>query len=171
MRLSLLIAMLVACQNKSMYSGTLADVINSYRMDNGLPSIAISPSLTVVAELHAADLYENRPNVGKCNMHSWSDQGEWSDCCYTDDHAEASCMWSKPSELSDYQSNGYEISAMSSAISPNTSLDIWRKSEPHHNVILNLDIWSDKSWLAIGGAIVGDYGVVWFGEEEDSLSE
>ena len=70
------------------YSGDLANVINQYRRDRGLPEIPVSPSLTRVAELHVADLAAHPRDRG-CNLHSWSEHGAWSACCYTDDLAQA----------------------------------------------------------------------------------
>lgn len=154
------------------YEGNLAEVINQYRIEKGLNKILISPSLTIVAEAHVKDLANNQPDKGNCNMHSWSDKGTWSACCYTDDHSEASCMWNKPSELTSYQGNGYEIAAWYSGdISANRALSQWQGSQGHHNVILNKDNWNDNEWKAIGAAIYKGYAVVWFGEEEDVLSE
>ena len=62
-----------------------------------------------VAEAHVQDLSYNQPVGGQCNMHSWSDRGSWSGCCYTDDHAASQCMWDKPRELTRYPGNGFEI--------------------------------------------------------------
>jgi hypothetical protein len=33
--------------------------------------------------------------------------------------------------------------------------------------MLNLGVWSEHPFKAIGVAIVGNYAVAWFGEEED----
>lgn len=52
---------------------------------------------------------------GECNLHSWSNNGYglWNGCCYTSNHAAASCMWDKPREISGgiFTGNGYENSA------------------------------------------------------------
>lgn len=146
-------------------SGDLASIINQYRVSQGLTAIPISPSLTFVAEEHVKDLANNQPAQGNCNMHSWSDKGNWSACCYTDDHAQAQCMWDKPREMTDYTGNGYEISAWSSGdITENQALEIWKASSGHHNVIINEGVWSNIEWNAIGAAIYKGYAVVWFGE-------
>jgi hypothetical protein len=87
----------------------LYDLIMDYRKGKGLPSIPFSCSLTKVAQAHVKDLHLNKPDQNTCNMHSWSSKGSWSSCCYTDDHAEAECMWDKPREMTDYEGNGYEI--------------------------------------------------------------
>ena len=148
---------------------SLATVINKYRASKGLPVIPVSPSLTKVARVHAADL-EKHQFQGRCNMHSWSDDGNWTDCCYTSDHAKAQCMWDKPKEITNgkYKGNGYEISAMySGRITPQYALTIWQASTGHHNVILSKDIWAKRKWNAMGAAISAHYAVVWFGNEVD----
>lgn len=148
----------------------LADVINQYRVEKGLPRIPVSYSLTMVAEAHVNDLEKNNPAYGSCNLHSWSNQGNWSSCCYTSDHAQAQCMWNKPKEISNglYASNGYEISAMG-GVTPQDALEIWKGSPAHHDVILNKNIWLNFQWNAIGAAMSGRYSVVWFGTEADSV--
>ena len=74
----------------------LYDMINEYREQFDLLKTPISRSLTYVAQVHVWDLNVNKPNSkSSCNMHSWSDKGTWSACCYTSDHAKASGMWDK----------------------------------------------------------------------------
>lgn len=68
----------------------LYELIMEYRAANGLNSIPLSPKLTRVAQLHAKDLAEHYdPKSGQCNLHSWSKNGKWTACCYTDDHKQA----------------------------------------------------------------------------------
>ncbi|RDV36763.1 hypothetical protein DV096_16890 [Bradymonadaceae bacterium TMQ3] len=145
----------------------LYELIMAYRVENGLPEIPLSPSLSAVADAHVADLNEHPETTdGECNLHSWSDQGSWTACCYTPDHAEASCMWDKPRELSDYPGNGYEISAMSTSMTPESALLLWQESPDHNAVLLNEDDWS-TAWGAIGVGIAGQYAHIWFGHEAD----
>lgn len=146
----------------------LYDLIMKYRADNKLPSIPFSKSLSYVAHQHAWDLEVNQPTGGSCNMHSWSDKGKWTSCCYTADHKQAKCMWTKPQELTTYPGYGFEISCGGSAtLSPVDALECWKSSEHHNNVILNKDIWKDYVWKSIGISINGRYAVVWFGKEDD----
>ncbi len=85
----------------------------------------------------------NQPDQGSCNMHSWSDKGPWTGCCYTEDHENASCIWSKPEELTDYDSYGYEIAYYSSwAVDEHrdmakAALEGWKGSPGHNRMILN----------------------------------
>jgi hypothetical protein len=126
--------------------------------------------LTTVAETHASDLAENYVRSDVCNLHSWSDKGNWTPFCYTADHANAQLMWNKPRELTSYPGNGYEIAVYKSdTITAIEALELWKNSEEHLNLILNRGIWKDLKWNAIGGAINKGYAVVWFGEEVDPI--
>ena len=151
----------------------LYSLIMHYRKSNNLNNIPLSPSLTYVAQLHAKDLALDIPLKGKCNAHSWSDQGEWSPCCYTADHKNANCMWNKPAELTDYNYPGYEIAArlltkdQTFKITAKEALDGWKKSSGHRQVILNASKWKSKKWQAIGIGIYNGAACVWFGEETD----
>lgn len=146
---------------------SLHRLINEYRSASGLPAIPLSKSLTVVAQIHAQDLDTNPPE-GSCNMHSWSDSGSWTSCCYTPDHAQAACMWNKPRELTNYSGVGYEISYMHSwAATPSEALAGWKSSSGHNSVIMNLGTWASINWRSVGVGIFGNYAVVWFGEETD----
>jgi len=148
----------------------LYDLIMQYRKSKKLKAIPLSAALTKVAQAHVRDLSENYDvsDGNPCNPHSWSDKGVWSACCYTNDHKQASCMWSKPKEISGYAGNGYEIAYYSSAgATAFEGLEGWKKSPGHNPVIVNLGTWKDTEWKAIGVGIYGEYGVVWFGEVED----
>lgn len=148
----------------------LADALNDYRERSGLPRIPVSTQLTRVAAAHAADLEANYRKSERCNMHSWSPRGDWTSCCYTEDHAQKECMWNKPREISNgaYTGVGYEIVAWhSEPIDPARALEIWKGSPHHHAMIRNLAQWSDNTWLAMGAAQSEHYAVVWFGEETD----
>ncbi len=152
----------------------LARLVNAYRNTTGLPDVPISKSLTHVAQAHVLDLHDNEPDSGTdnrgeaCNMHSWSDQGEWSPVCYTSDHANAAGMWSKPREITGniYTGNGYEISyGFSGQADPSGALDAWQNSPGHNGVIIEQDGWGP--WQAMGVAVYEHHAVVWFGEEVD----
>lgn len=150
----------------------LYDLIMQYRKSKKLKSIPISARLSKVAQAHVRDLAENYEYQDDpvCNPHSWSNKGEWSSCCYTNDHKEAQCMWSKPKEIAGYEGNGYEIAYYSSAgANAIEGLEGWKKSPGHNPVIVNLGTWSKVEWQAIGIGIYKEYGVVWFGEVADEL--
>lgn len=151
----------------------LYELIMEYRKSKKLKPIPFSAKLTKVAQAHVHDLMENYDyaNKGECNPHSWSDKGSWSGCCYTADHAKASCMWDKPKEIADYSGNGFEIAYYSSGgANALEGIDGWKKSPGHNPLLINSGTWSKIEWKAIGMGIYGQYGVVWFsdGEEESS---
>lgn len=156
----------VSAEEKKLY-----DLLIEYRKEKNLESIPLSAKLTQVAQIHAKDLAENhKPFDEKCNLHSWSNKGKWNSCCYTDDHKEANCMWNKPREIAGYESNGYEISYYDGAgATAQEGLEGWKESQGHNQVILNEGIWKNIKWNAIGIGIYKEYGVVWFGELQDSV--
>jgi len=144
-------------------------MVNAQRAQAGLPPVPFSRSLTRVAELHVRDLQAHRPS-GSCNMHSWSAAGPWTPCCYTGDHAQARCMWSKPAEITGgkYRGHGFEISSWGSGrVTPEVALDGWRRSSAHFAVIMNQGIWASSTWRAMGVGLSENYAVVWFGTEAD----
>jgi hypothetical protein len=149
----------------------LCELVNEYRMENGLPRVPISVALMTVAEAHVGDLAAH-PEL--CNMHSWSDTPPWSGCCF--DFDQGSCMWDKPREITaawganQYTGNGYEDST--SATTPEGALDSWKGSKPHNDVILNQDIWENYApWPAMGCAVNDHYSVLWMGDAADPQPE
>lgn len=152
-------------------------LINKYRVQKGLPVVTLSASLSYVAQTHARDQEENFKDGNRCNMHSWSNKGKWSACCYTSDHKKAKCMWDKPRELTNYKSDGFEISFYSTynydspADFARDILDGWKKSPGHNNMIINKSIWRDMDWQVIGIGVYGEYANVWFGNAKDNAGE
>lgn len=155
----------------------LFKLINEYRVEKGLPEVTLSSSLSFVARTHAKDQTENFKEGKRCNMHSWSNKGKWSACCYTPDHKKAKCMWDKPRELTNYQGDGFEISFFSTydysspADFAKDILNGWKKSPGHNDVIMNKKIWKNMKWKAIGIGIYGEYANVWFGSVKDNAGE
>lgn len=154
---------------------TLCDLVNEYRVEEGLAPIPISVALMTVAETHVKDLNDNPGTLtGNCNMHSWSDSNPslYSGCCYTPDHAQAQCMWDKPTQITAswganrYQQSGLEISASTS--NPASALNLWKGSSAHNAVILNQGQWASYApWPAMGCGAQGGYAHVWFGPAAD----
>lgn len=153
----------------------LYKMINAYRQSKGLTHIPLSKSLTYVAQQHCNDLVNNKPDLkGNCNPHSWSRTKKWVACCYTSDHKNAACAWSKPKELTNYQGRGYEIACGSSdpiysdyVMTPKYALASWKKSPGHNALIVNSDIWKNHKWRAIGIGIYKGFAMVWFGKDKD----
>jgi uncharacterized protein YkwD len=149
----------------------LYDLIMEYRSSKNLEAIALSESLTIVAQTHARDLSENYKfdPSNRCNPHSWSTKGKWTSCCYTNDHKKASCMWLKPKEIAGYDGNGFEIAYYSSiGANAQEGIDGWKISPGHNPLLINLGSWEKVKWQAIGIGIYKEYGLVWFGEVADS---
>lgn len=145
----------------------LYQLIMAYRKEMGRSTIPLSSALTFVAQTHVKDLVHHNAETSNCNMHSWSSSGSWTPCCYTANHANAACMWSKPKELTSYNGNGYEISYHASGtVTASEALARWKRSPGHNAVIINTGIWKEK-WRAIGVGIYQGYAVVWFGNEID----
>jgi len=146
----------------------LIESVRSYRASQNLPEVPLSGALTEVAQAHVRDLADEAPHeASRCNLHSWSDDGSWSPCCYTDDHANASCMWDKPAELTDYDSAGYEI-AYQGPSDAELIIAQWKASPGHNAVMVNRGQWTNFTWQAMGVGIVDDFAVIWFGREEDA---
>lgn len=146
-------------------------LVNQYRQSRGLATVPASKSLTRVAQLHARDL-EAHPPRPPCNMHSWSQDGPWSSCCYTPNHAQARCMWHKPQQLTPYQSEGYEIAAWyqgprGEGIQAREALKLLSESPGHNAVMLNQGQWQKHPWLSTGVGVSGRYAVIWYGAERD----
>lgn len=146
----------------------LFSLINNYRREKSLDAIPMSKSLCFVARLHVNDLFHNRPDVGDCNLHSWSDKGTWTECCYGRDPSNSSCMTSKPYELTSYAGKGYEVAFWESLDAiPEIVLDLWISSKASNDLILNRDTWLDKPWKAMGVGMYKGYAVAWFGDVLD----
>ena len=159
----------VSAEEKKLY-----ELIMDYRKSKKLKSIPFSSKLTLVAQTHVRDLMDNYDYAtrGECNPHSWSDKGQWTSCCYTADHAKASCMWDKPREISGYQGDGFEIAYYSSGgANAVEGLEGWKKSPGHNPLLINSGTWSKIEWKAIGIGIYGQYGVVWFSNGEEDTSK
>lgn len=152
----------------------LAYEINRYRVSRKLNSIPLSTSLTRVAQLHVRDLAENYKPGKSCNLHSWSQSPQWTSCCYTPNHAKASCMWDKPRELTSYKGTGYEIAYYCSYNYRSDDEFIedvmkgWKSSAGHHALIINEGEWKTAEWKAMGVGVYNGFAVIWFGEETDT---
>ncbi len=146
----------------------LYNLINKFRIEHEKEIIPISKSLTYVAKTHINDLKNNHPDTSVCNLHSWSDKGNWTACCHNKYLPKTECMLNKPRELTDYKSNGYELTYWDSEVaSPDSIMDLWTSVETSKNMILGFDKWKSYKWEAIGVATSGKYALVWFGTKDD----
>jgi uncharacterized protein YkwD len=155
----------------------LAILINKYRAEYRLSPIPLSASLSEVARIHCQDLATSDAYQGNCNLHSWSDKGKWSSCCYTPDHKHAACMWNKPRELTSYPGDGFEIAYFTTATYEPAGklaeeiLKAWKGSPLHNEIIINQGKWRSENWKAMGVGIWNGYATVWFGREDDPAGE
>jgi uncharacterized protein YkwD len=156
----------------------LANAINQYRQQNGLKPIPISKSLSKVADTHVKDLATATPMAAQCNDHSWTNRGSWTPCCYTADHAQAKCMWYKPSEITPFKGTGFEISiGQPGEHKPGLVLDakqaitFWSSSPVHNDVMLNKGQWASMTWKAMGAGIVDSHASAWFSDQTDTVTE
>lgn len=150
-------------------------LINTHRQQNGLPALQPSVNLAFVARTHAIDIIENNPDVNGGNMHSWSNKGKWKPVVYTDDHKQAQLMWSKPSEISNYKFNGFEIShgfsksaRKTMSVNPVDAVNGWKKSEGHNNVMIQRGAFQNTAMKAMGVGVYKGYACVWFGQQVDT---
>ncbi|MDP2423742.1 MAG: SPOR domain-containing protein [Bacteroidales bacterium] len=145
-------------------------LINVYRQEHGLGIIPLSRSLSYVAYVHLRDLQNNRPDFSGCNLHSWSNKGTWTPCCYAKDPKRQECMKNKPGELTGYKGDAQEIIMWENKSStPQGALDQWSSLEPTNDLLVKQRRWADKNWQAMGVALYEGYASVWFGETADKV--
>lgn len=156
----------------------MADLVNDYRAQNGLPPVRLSKALTAVAQWHTLDTEHAHDVSGvwgsdsSCSIHSWYGVpgSSYRKCCYTADHAKAACMWNKPKELSGgaYTGAGFENAAVGYS-SVKAAVEGWKSSSGHNRVILNKGTWADTHWKAMGvgvDPVLRSY-YLWFGQDAD----
>ncbi len=150
----------------------LYELIMKYRKQKGLPRIPLSNALTNVAQVHVRDLSGQYTfNSASCNLHSWSTKGNWTACCYDEQHSKAECMWNKPREISGFNADGFEIAYGSGnekfVIDAEKALNTWKESKGHNMVIINKGTWKDFGWKSIGVGVYKNYACVWFATVPD----
>lgn len=145
----------------------LFKLINDVRESNNLKPISLSASLCYVAATHISDLIKHHPDTSLCNLHSWSDKGAWTSCCYQAYIPIQECMWNKPKELTPYKYRGYELAFWQNrSLTAEEILVGWMDIPEASNMILNMGKWTNE-WRAMGVGIEGTYAVVWFGRAVD----
>jgi hypothetical protein len=140
----------------------LAFLINEYRAQHGLPAIAFSPALSLVANRHVRDM--------ALNLHRPTH--DWSNCPMSQSWE---CMWNAPQVLGTrYPGNGYENAFAGRAdadIDVAQILRTWKEegeaTRPHNDLILGRGMWKDSTWQALGIGIYQGYAVMWVGREVD----
>lgn len=150
----------VNAQEKELYK-----IVNDYRAKNNLPPVALSNSLSVVANRHLLDLINNIKSLSH----------GWSNCPYdVKNQSTWNCLFESPKRLNvGYSGNGYEnlYRNLNGAATPALALEAWKKSEMHNSLILNLNAWKDTKFDAFGIAISGNYAALWFGSSGEFQRE
>ena len=155
----------------------LYQMVNEYRIAQGLSSIPSSPSLQLVANRHIRDLAENHHLLSQRGLH-WIHG--WSNCPYDAENPQTfSCMWEAPKRLrTPYPGMGFEIFCgdldvkyRDFVMTANYAFNTWKKSRLHREVILNQGTWKRYSWKAMGVGIYKGFAAIWFGTEPDPLSK
>ena len=146
----------------------LVDMINEHRASLKLKKIALSPSMSAVAALHAKDLADNKPNDKGKSLHCWSNDSRWTGGSY-DPKAKDTwpIMWDKPKEITGYSGYGFEVAA-AKVRDMKEALKLWKSSRTHYDVILNRGTWADPrwQWKALGAVFYKGYACAWFGDRE-----
>ncbi len=146
----------------------LYNLVNKVRIENEEDIIPLSRDLTYIAKLHVGDLTLNHPDTSVCNMHSWSDKGDWIPCCHNIYLPKSECMLMKTQELTEYKGPGYELTFWDTFDAEADSvIALWRSIDVSMDMINNHGNYADLEWRAMGVAISGQYALVWFGAEED----
>lgn len=154
----------------------LVQLVNAYRVQNGLTALPASRWLGATGQWHAWDRVHNPGAVGNgCNTHSWSSNPpvgvSWQGVCYTPDHAQAEQMWRKPFQISAgryINGNGYELAADSGGVmTAQQALLQWQNSPSHNPVILQQGPWAAVTFTGVGVGIRAGYAVAWFGDGLD----
>eukprot|EP01125_Pyxidicula_operculata_P006663 TRINITY_DN2295_c0_g1_i1.p1 TRINITY_DN2295_c0_g1~~TRINITY_DN2295_c0_g1_i1.p1 ORF type:complete len:533 (+),score=162.41 TRINITY_DN2295_c0_g1_i1:29-1627(+) len=168
----------------------LVDLVNDYRVQNGLSRVPFSQSLMTVGQYHATAMSANDVSctgcASDCGMHSWpppTTPNLWVGCCFPRNNSNPTCMWNKPQEITSswskpYPSEGFENGAfMYGTPTTGTEAQIlanWKASSPHNSVILNIGAWSMVTWNAIGSGMYYNpstgklWAYLWFGMDVDS---
>ncbi len=145
----------------------LHSLINEYRVNHQIEPLEFSICLSYVARTHAMDLKKHRPDFGGCNLHSWSDKGKWTPCCYAKDEKRLTCMTQKPREITSYRYKAYEVVYSSTeGTSSEDAFEFWKGITLMNDYLLNTGKW-EKPWQALGVGIYSEYICVWFGEGID----
>jgi hypothetical protein len=146
----------------------LANMINDYRRQNNLTAIPLSKSMFYVAHSHVLDLNRHNGGSSECGLHSWSESGNWTPCCYAKEAGRTNCMNDKPKELTGYKGKGYEIIYWGSEkVVPADVIDFWKSTGVSNDMLLNQGKWKSKIWKSIGVGLVDGYASVWFGDGAD----
>ena len=146
----------------------LYSLVNTYRSKLALESIPLSKSLCFVARTHAKDLAANYPMGDDCNMHSWSNQGNWKSFCFPAEQSRKNDIKDQAKAISDYPGKAWEITYWeNSQVDVAFVLEFWNSISYSAAMIGNTGKWGAKKWKSMGIGIQDGYVLLWLGEEVD----
>lgn len=147
----------------------LLNLINDYRVENGLPSLDISAALTYTADMHTADLFYNKPHIKGKSLYSWSNKGKWNKLNFKKSKKPIKEIKDKPSEITRYNGQSLEAIYYSSGVfSPRLIFERWKQQPDINNMMLNRQEYSTSMWKVIGVSHFEGYTSVWFGPLDDT---
>lgn len=150
----------------------LFNMVNQLRLDYGKSKMQFSASLSYVAKMHVNDLQNNNPDTSICNLSSWSNNGNWTACCFTKYAHNPDCMWDKPKELTSFPYRGYEmVTLIQGDYNNDTVINLWSNSKNVLDMILARGTYSQKKWICGGIAKSDNYVALWFAQRKDKLGE
>lgn len=147
----------------------LLNLINDYRVENGLPALEISAALTYTADMHTADLFYNKPHIKGKSLYSWSNKGKWNKLNFKRAKKPIKDIKDKPSEITRYNGQSLEAVYYSSGVfSPRLIFERWKQQPDINNMILNRQEYSTSMWKVIGVSHFEGFTSVWFGPLDDN---
>lgn len=150
----------------------LLESINQFLVENGKKDLDYSISLSYVAKLHVNDLLQNHPDTSVCNLSSWSNKGEWTDCCYQKYVPNQDCMWEKPKELTSFKYRGYEMAFyFEEDFNSDTVMQLLLSSNAAIDMLLTKGDYSKKNWVCMGVALNNKYASIWFAQRADNAGK
>ena len=142
----------------------ILNLVNEYRVQNGLPELQISQALCYVADVHVKDLYYNKPQDKCGSLNSWSKNGDWKSLCFYKTRNAVKKMKKKPAELTNYKGQSIEIYYYNNGIvNANDVVSSWKLFPQFNSVILNQQPYASPKWEVMGIAEFNGYISLWFG--------
>jgi len=150
----------------------LYESINLFLLENGQKELSLSKSLSYVANLHITDLIQNHPDTSICNLSSWSNNGNWTSCCYQKYVPNQDCMWDKPKELTNFKYRGYELVLFfEEEFNSDTVMQLLLSSNAVIDMLLTKGDYSKKKWVCLGLANNKEYASIWFAQRADNAGK
>ncbi|MDD4141975.1 MAG: SPOR domain-containing protein [Bacteroidales bacterium] len=144
------------------------ELINEYRVDNGLSALSLSTALCYVADVHVKDLFFNTPHKACGSLNSWSDKGRWRQLCYDKSKTAIRDMKKKPAELTYYSGQSMEMVYYNNGeFTCSDVVNAWISTPAFNRLILNKAPYAATKWLTIGIAEFEGYVSVWLGPLPD----